>query len=68
MQSETTVYFFLFPRVHLMDLAGPVQVFYEASKLGAVPYKVKYCGISKEVMSQQGLSLGGLEHYEQVKP
>jgi transcriptional regulator GlxA family with amidase domain len=51
-----------------MDLAGPVQVFYEASKLGAVPYTVKYCSMSKEVMSQQGLMLGELEHYEQVKP
>lgn len=67
MLDETTVCFLLFPRVHLMDLAGPVQVFYEASKLGAAPYYVKFCGIDKEVMSEQGLTLGGMQHYQQVK-
>ena len=67
MQTETIVCFLLFPRVHLMDLAGPVQVFYEASRLGAAPYKVKYCGVSEEVMSEQGLGLHGLEPYEQVR-
>ena len=67
MQGETNVCFLLFPRVHVMDLAGPVQVFYEASKLGAAPYKVQFCGIRKEVISEQGLSLGGLEPYDQVK-
>jgi len=49
-----------------MDLAGPVQVFYEASKLGSAPYKVIYCGVGKQVMSEQGLALGELKHFEDI--
>ncbi|HMG92649.1 MAG TPA: DJ-1/PfpI family protein [Chryseolinea sp.] len=66
MQAETVVCFLLFPRVHLMDLAGPVQVFYEASKLGSAPYKVTFCGVGKHVMSEQGLGLGELKHFEDI--
>jgi transcriptional regulator GlxA family with amidase domain len=49
-----------------MDLAGPVQVFYEASRLGAAPYKLRYCGIGKQVMSEQGLGLSDLEPFDQI--
>ena len=49
-----------------MDLAGPVQVFYEASRLGAASYKVKYCGLAKQVTSEQGLALGELQSYTQI--
>ena len=66
MQTETVVCFMLFPRVHLMDLAGPVQVFYEASKLGAAPYRVRYCGVGEQVMSEQGLALSNLEPFEAI--
>jgi transcriptional regulator GlxA family with amidase domain len=66
MQTETVVCFLLFPRVHLMDLAGPVQVFYEASKLGSVPYRVRFCGVGHQVISEQGLALGGLEPFQAI--
>jgi transcriptional regulator GlxA family with amidase domain len=64
MRTETVVCFLLFPKVHLMDLAGPAQVFYEASKLGAAPYTVRYCGVCEQVMSEQGLALSKLEPFE----
>lgn len=66
MHSETVVCFLLFPRVHLMDLAGPVQVFYEASKLGAAPYKLRYCSVVDQVNSEQGLLLGELEPFKSI--
>ena len=50
-----------------MDLAGPVQVFYEASKLGAAPYRVRYCGVGDQVMSEQGLALSRLEPFESIR-
>jgi transcriptional regulator GlxA family with amidase domain len=49
-----------------MDLAGPVQVFYEASKLGSVPYPVRFCGVGHQVISEQGLALGGLEPFQAI--
>jgi transcriptional regulator GlxA family with amidase domain len=49
-----------------MDLAGPVQVFYEASKLGSVPYRVRFCGVGHQVISEQGLALGGLEPFQAI--
>jgi transcriptional regulator GlxA family with amidase domain len=67
MQTETVVCFLLFPRVHLMDLAGPVQVFYEASKHGSAVYKVVFCGVSKQVTSEQGLGLGELKPFEEIR-
>ncbi len=67
MHTETVVCFLLFPRVHLMDLAGPVQVFYEASKLGAAPYTVRFCGVDEHVMSEQGLALNNLEPFEGIR-
>jgi len=33
----------LLPNVHLQDMAGPVQVLYEASRLGGA-YQLSYCG------------------------
>jgi transcriptional regulator GlxA family with amidase domain len=67
MHTETVVCFLLFPRVHLMDLAGPVQVFYEASKHGSAIYKVIFCGVSEQVTSEQGLGLGELKPFEEIR-
>lgn len=40
--------------VHLLDLAGPVQTFYEANEFGA-DYRIEFCGIAPETASAQGL-------------
>jgi transcriptional regulator GlxA family with amidase domain len=48
------------PHVHLLDLAGPVQVLFEANAFGA-DYRLRYCAASPEAVSAQGLMLGRLE-------
>src|SRR4051812_41348208 len=60
MLTERTICFLLLPYLHLMDLSGPAQVFYEASQLGTTRYQLRYAGIQPEVRTEQGLLLGGL--------
>lgn len=47
------------PRVNLLDLAGPVQVFDAARQHGA-GYAVEYAGLAPTARSAQGLLLGDL--------
>ncbi|HEX4825856.1 MAG TPA: DJ-1/PfpI family protein [Candidatus Polarisedimenticolaceae bacterium] len=47
------------PDVHLLDLAGPVQVFYEANGFGA-DYEIVHCAATTKVTSAQGLVLSEL--------
>ena len=49
-----TVVFVLAPRLHLLDLAGPAQVFSTAEDLG-LPYELAYVAEHAEVMSAQGV-------------
>lgn len=58
--------FLLFPKVHLQDLAGPAQVFYEASEPGTVQFKISYVSTDPEVMSAQGLPLAPLNPPESI--
>src|SRR6185436_674229 len=66
-RSQPTVCFLILPNVHLMDLAGPAQVFYEAGEIGPVKYKITYCGISGEERSEQGLMLSGLSTFSKMQ-
>jgi len=50
----TSVTFLLVPGVHLLDLAGPAQVFHTAASLG-YPYDLRYVAEQPEVRSAQGL-------------
>jgi transcriptional regulator GlxA family with amidase domain len=50
------VLFVLVPGVHLLDLAGPAQVFSTAADLG-LPYRLAYVGEQERVLSAQGLPL-----------
>ena len=50
----TIVAFLLVPQVHLLDLAGPAQVFHTAAELG-YPYDLHYVAEQPEVMTAQGL-------------
>ena len=51
-----TVLFALAPQVHLLDVAGPAQVFTSAADLGA-PYTLKYVSEHARVPTHQGLPL-----------
>lgn len=50
------VVFVLAPRIHLLDLAGPAQVFSTAIDLGH-DYRLRYVGEQEDVPSVQGLTL-----------
>jgi transcriptional regulator GlxA family with amidase domain len=66
MGQDRTICFLLFPQVHLMDLSGPVQVFYEATRLGAPEYKILFAGLRTTVPSEQGLHLAELKLFNNI--
>src|SRR5262245_41669546 len=47
------------PHVHLLELAGPVQAFFEAASLGG-DYELLHCAPTPTVRSAQGLLLADL--------
>jgi transcriptional regulator GlxA family with amidase domain len=57
---DRTICFLLLPNVHLLDLSGPAQVFYEASKIGAHPVNIIYTGTKEKIISEQGLVLSDI--------
>jgi transcriptional regulator GlxA family with amidase domain len=58
--AERRVVFLLFPGCEVLDVAGPLQAFTEASSLGG-GYSVVYRGATPSVRTAQGLEFGGLE-------
>ncbi|GAA2799538.1 helix-turn-helix domain-containing protein [Kitasatospora paracochleata] len=50
------VVFLLVPQLHLLDLAGPAQVFFEAADLG-LGYEVAYVAEREDVPTAQGITL-----------
>src|SRR3954454_25310554 len=52
----TRVVFVLVPKVHLLDLAGPAQVFTTANDLG-YGYQVSYVAGAEEIAAAQGAPL-----------
>lgn len=67
MIESKTICFVLLPYVHLMDLSGPAQVFYEASQLGTCQYQLHYVSTTTKVKSEQGLMLSDLKKYSEVQ-
>jgi transcriptional regulator GlxA family with amidase domain len=67
MKKEINVVFAVLPNVHLIDLAGPVQVFYEANQFGA-EFKIQYCSLDENtsVLSQQGIQFSSIPSYENI--
>lgn len=67
MTEKRTIFFLILPHVHLMDLAGPAQVFYEASNLGTSRFDLVYGAGSKQVVSEQGLLFSSLVMFDSVQ-
>jgi transcriptional regulator GlxA family with amidase domain len=65
-QTEHTVCFVLLPHVHLLDLAGPAQVFYEATQLGLARYRLVYAGFEQDLSAEQGLRLTALQSPDRI--
>ncbi|HQQ97973.1 MAG TPA: DJ-1/PfpI family protein [Cyclobacteriaceae bacterium] len=64
--AQRTICFLVLPHVHLMDLSGPAQVFFEASALGQDQYRLIYAGVSDKESSEQGLTLGNLQPLKDI--
>jgi len=60
------VIFFIHKEVHILDLAGAVQAFYEAGYYGH-PYEIVYVSDSPEQICSSNLRLAGLKPYATVK-
>jgi transcriptional regulator GlxA family with amidase domain len=66
MKHTNRVIFFVNRGVHLLDLAGAVQAFYEATEYGQ-PYRIEYCSEDPDPVCSAGLPFGRLAHYSTVK-
>ena len=60
------VIFVVPPAVHVLDLTGPVQVFYEAAEYGA-QYQLRYCSFQQPLISSAGLAIGPVQPFTQVQ-
>lgn len=67
MNNSVSICFVLLPKVHLLDLSGPAQVFYEASQFGSTHYAIQFAGLEKETVAEQGLLLVGLKVLKEVQ-
>ncbi len=60
--------FIISPRTHLLDLAGPDQVFFEAIFYKA-PFEIEYCSFATdEAGTASGLRFANLKHYSEIEP
>lgn len=63
--KQTRIIFLVLPRVHMLDLAGPVQVFQEAQEHGA-EISLEYCSVQHEVSSSSELIINNLQQFSKV--
>lgn len=63
---QRRVWVLLLSEVHLQDMAGPVQVLYEAAELGA-DYQLFFCGPETKIRTAQGLMLCDLLPLPEVR-
>lgn len=66
MSTTQQVIFVIPPSVHVLDLTGPIQVFYEAVEYGA-SYQLRYCSFQNQLVSSAGLTLGPVEPFTQLQ-
>ncbi len=58
--SAKKICFLLFPDIHLLDLSGSVQAFYEATNLGNIEYVIDFASCNSSIKSEQGLTFSEL--------
>jgi transcriptional regulator GlxA family with amidase domain len=66
MKQHNRVIFYIHKGVHLLDLAGAVQAFYEAGEYGH-PYEMVYVSDKEGPVSSAGLPFARLEDYPTVE-
>ncbi len=62
----TNIIFLILPEMHLLDLAGPDQVFHEAIEYGA-GINLQYCSYEKGVATSTNIPFGNLTHFATIK-
>ena len=65
MKINPQIIFVVPPFVHVLDLTGPVQVFYEAGSYDQ-PYRLAYCAYQTKLTSSAGLSFAQVPHFQEV--
>lgn len=65
MQLQKIV-FLLFPKTHLLDLAGPAQVFYEANQLGGDRFQILFSAATPQLQTAQKLPFAELMNPEDI--
>ena len=65
MSAKRKIIFFIPAKVQILDLTGPVQVFYEANSYGA-EYDLQFVSIDSNLISAGGLPFGQISHYTKV--
>lgn len=63
--QKTKIVFLVLPHVHLMDLAGPDQVFLEAQSYDT-PLEIEYCSSADHLQTSAGLPFGKLTHFSKI--
>ena len=63
---STKIIFLVLPHVHLMDLAGPDQVFFESIDIGA-DFELEYCSYTAGLATSAGLPFEKIKHFSKVK-
>ncbi len=64
--KKIKITFLVLPHTHLLDLAGPDQVFLEAKDYG-LPLDVIFCGLTEQIPTTSGLSINKLRKFSKVK-
>lgn len=64
--NQTRIIFLVLPRVHMLDLAGPLQVFQEAQGHGA-EILIEFCSAKTEINSSSELIINNLQHFSKIK-
>jgi transcriptional regulator GlxA family with amidase domain len=65
MEAPTRIVFLILPKIHLLDFAGPLQVFHEAVDYG-VNVSLEYCSIGQELLTATRFPLGRLRDFSEV--
>lgn len=60
-RTTPTIWLVLLPSTHILDLAGPLQVFASCGEMGWAPLDVRCVSIDQQVYAYQGIALSGLE-------
>jgi transcriptional regulator GlxA family with amidase domain len=63
--KKTKIIFLVLPHVHLLDLAGPDQVFFEANGYDA-NLSIEHCSIADAVMTSSGTCISKLKSFKQI--